>query len=187
MLAEKIYRGLKLRLWIQRQGRERFEWIRAAEELVWRHDRQAFRELARLARFDWGAAWEPDSWNAIDLQLERLERLSEKWSFQVALVVFPVAFQAQATFLEDEPQREILRRASTRAWPALDLLPRVRASDSEMRFYYDQYHPTPEGNDVLGRAVADFLYDALLTDLHGAAPPAEVPWSYAVGARPIGD
>ena len=34
--------------------------------LPWATDRAAFRQLADRARYDWGAAWQPESWDVID-------------------------------------------------------------------------------------------------------------------------
>jgi lysophospholipase L1-like esterase len=67
LLAETIYKNLKLRKWIKEQGEVRLGWTSEMNKMNWQDDRAAFLRLARRARYDWGAAWEADSWKVIEV------------------------------------------------------------------------------------------------------------------------
>jgi lysophospholipase L1-like esterase len=173
VLATKIYEQFLLRKWIEAQGENRFAWTRTSSRLDWRRNREAFLQLAFDARYDWGAAWQPSSWTVIDEEIERLQRLSLEWGFKVAVVIFPVSFQAQAAFLEDTPQRIMKSKASALGWPVLDVLPMARKDPQH--FFYDQCHPRVEANDRIGRALAELLKAGLLAEQQPREAGKETP------------
>lgn len=163
MLANRIYDWALLRRWLQERGEGRLAWVAATSRLDWQHDRTQFLELVALAPYDWGAAWQPGSWGEVDAQLARLEELGKLHGFRVVLVALPVAFQVQADFLEDAPQRELAALARARGFEFVDPLPALRAHAGE-RLFFDHCHPTPRGNDVVAQVLESFLAPSLRQD-----------------------
>jgi len=158
LLAETINKKFKLRRWIKEQGEDRLGWTSVMDKVDWANDREAFLELASMAKYDWGAAWEAESWDVIDREFSTLKALSKKHNFTVAIVAFPAAFQVYAKFLEDTPQRILREKADRLGFDYLDLLPILRKySEVEKGLYYDWCHPTVKTNDFIGRAIATFL------------------------------
>ena len=158
LAADKFYEKLVLWRWIRQQGGSRFAWIEAQNRLDWKHDPRAFQELAQLADFDWGAAWDAASWETIDRQLTRLEHHAKQNGFRVATLTFPVKFQVQATTADDSPQKTFAGLSRKHGFTNLDLLPLFRAHASE-DILFDQCHPTALMNGMIGAAVSDFLID----------------------------
>jgi lysophospholipase L1-like esterase len=159
LLAETIYKNLKLRNFIKEEGEDRLAWTSAMNKMNWAGDRDTFLKLASLARYDWGAAWDDNSWKVIDRELDRLKELSLKHGFKVAIVSFPVAFQVYADFLENTPQEIILKKAGSRSFYYLDLLPYLREYIRDHKdIYYDWCHPAVDTNDFIGKIIADFLF-----------------------------
>lgn len=155
MLCDRLYSTARLVAWAREQGREKFAWIWAVDELPWRTDRDAFAELTRLARFDWGMAWEEQSWTAVERGLDRIAALSDKLGFEVLAVAFPVRYQVEAEFVVDGPQRRLEQEATKRGWPTVDLLAAFRASGEPL--FYDFCHLRPEGNRIAAEHIADAL------------------------------
>ena len=158
LMVDKVYEKFALWRWFQQQGAERFAWIDAQHRLDWKGDHAAFLELARLAHYDWGAAWVEDSWRTIDQQLARLEHHARRNGFRVATLTFPVRFQVDAATREDAPQKTFAALARKHGFSNLDLLPLYRAHAGE-EIFFDWCHPTPAMNRTIGAAVADFLRD----------------------------
>ncbi|MCK4378311.1 MAG: hypothetical protein KAW01_03160, partial [Deltaproteobacteria bacterium] len=160
LLVETIYKNLRLREWIKDQGADRLEWTSAMNDMDWADDRKAFLKLASLARYDWGAAWETESWEVIDREFSTLKSLSQQHDFKVVVVAFPAAFQVYAGFVEDAPQRLLREKASRLGFYYLDLLPLLRKYRKEEKdIYYDWCHPTVKTNDFIGRILAEFLIE----------------------------
>jgi len=155
LVVDAAYRALVLRDWLKEQGDERFAWVDATDTLDWRGDRDEFLELARRARFDWGSAWQQESWELVDAELARLTRLVDRLGVPLAIIAFPVSFQVEADLLEDGPQRALRLRAERLGHPFLDLLPTLRAGGDDQ--FFDHCHPREATNAVIGAAVADFL------------------------------
>jgi uncharacterized OB-fold protein len=160
VLADKIYREAALGRWLRDTGEDRFGWTRQLRDPAWRTNREAFLRLAHAARYDWGAAWEEGSWARVDPELARLRGLSERHGFRVAVVLFPVRYQALTRFIENAPQRRIRGQAEALGWPVLDLLPLAREEGAG--FFFDTCHPTSQANDRIGRALAEFLRERVL-------------------------
>lgn len=159
LIAETIYTRLEESKWIEKQGAERFSWIAAAEKLEWRSSPEAFRKLTSLAQIDWGAAWEPSSWQVVEQHLQRLERLAHKAEAPVLVVAFPVIYQVEAEFIEDSPQRELAQLAQAHGFAYLDLLPTLRAHRTEQLFL-DHCHPSARGNEIIADAIVSSLVQA---------------------------
>jgi lysophospholipase L1-like esterase len=166
LLAETIYKNLKLRSFIKEEGEDRLAWASPMNKMNWAGDRNTFLKLAALARYDWGAAWEENSWGVIDRELDRLKELSLKHGFEVAIVAFPVAFQVYADFVEDTPQQRIKQAVGERDFSFLDLLPYLRDyRKTHKDIYLDWCHPAAKTNDLIGNIIADFLFRDF-PDLH---------------------
>lgn len=153
VLAAELYRSFKLERWFREQGELRYSWIGGLNQVHWRTDPASLDRLAWMARFDWGAAWQPDSWAKVDVELERLRSLSEKHGFRVLVMAFPVRYQVEAEFVDDGPQRTLAERARANGFGFLDLLPLLRAHRGEP-IYFDHCHPKAAANAWIGEALA---------------------------------
>jgi len=161
VLAQTIYRQLVLKKWVGNKGTDRFRWLGMAEKLPWQKDRQAFLQLASLAEYDWGSSWKEESWEIIERELARLKAHQEEQGFKVAIVTFPVSYQVYAEFIEAAPQLNMQKIAQKMDFAFLDLLPLLR-EHSDMNLFYDQCHPRPKANDIIGRRIAEFLKEEVL-------------------------
>jgi hypothetical protein len=161
VLAQVVYRELMLRNWVKEKGEARLRWPTEASKMPWKTDPALFFKFAELAEYDWGAAFRDDSWKVIDIQLARLKALSQQYGFKVAVIVFPVKYQVYTEYLEDKPQRLMEERARKMGFYYLDLLPLLREK-SDRDLFFDQCHPNREANDIIGRAIADFLRERVL-------------------------
>ncbi len=159
VVAESIYRAVALDRWMKRQGRKRFEWARKSNKLDWKNDPDAFHQLATMAEYDWGAAWDESSWATIREGFQRLKALAAAHRFKVAIMAFPVSFQVYATFLDDAPQQRVRKEASEQGFAFLDLLPLLRAHADE-ELFFDQCHPREHANELIGAALASFLRES---------------------------
>jgi len=162
LLAETVYKQMKVRQWLRDGGEDRVRWAEARKTLDWKRRREAFVEFARLANFDWGAAWVPSSWETVDRELDTLAGLSKEHGFRVAVVCFPVSYQVYADFVEDGPQRALGEKARQHGFAYLDLLPLLRRS-KESDLYFDHCHPREVPNTIIGRSIADFVHGEGLT------------------------
>lgn len=163
-LAEKLYYKLNLWRWIKNKGEDRFQWIYKQHTLDWVNNKEDFLKLTSLAKYDWGAAWQTDSWNIIDKELNKLKLLSKQYNFDVAIIVFPVSFQIYADFIEDFPQRILKEKITALGFYYFDLLPLLKKYKNE-DIYYDQAHLKKNANDIIGKAVANFIKDEMLFEL----------------------
>lgn len=157
VLWDTIYRRFLLRNWIKDKGSDRFAWATHWKELNWKSDPQAFKTLASMARYDWGAAWNGASWESVEKELDRLKELSAKHHFQVAVAIFPVRFQVESDFEDTFPQWAMTKLAQEKNFPVLDLLPTFRKHRTGPVLFFDQCHPTPHGQSVVAEALAPFL------------------------------
>jgi len=97
----------------------------------------------------------------VEGEFARLKRLSKKQGFKTAVIIFPVAYQVYADFLNNTPQEMVGKISRTYGFACLDLLPLLRQHRNQ-RLFYDICHPLPETNDMIGLAVADFMSNNLL-------------------------
>lgn len=161
-LATEVSRAFQLERWIKAQGEERFVWIYGLASGQWRKDPAALERLAWMARYDWGAAWQPESWKQVDVELARLRGLAQRHGFRVLIVAFPVRFQVEAEFLDDRPQKELANRARTNGFGFLNLLGLLRSHRGEAIFF-DHCHPVASANAWIGEALAQCIRDDYLT------------------------
>lgn len=156
LLFNKIYEKIKLDKWLRKKWPDRFEWISLQDKLDWKNKHQDFMRLALAAQYDWGAAWDKNSWYVIDEQLRKLKSLAHNNSFKVVVVCFPANYQVYTEFLEDYPQRTMQKKAKELGFYYLDLLPYLRNYRQDDLFF-DQCHLKERANDIVGRAIADFI------------------------------
>ncbi|MEW6775164.1 MAG: hypothetical protein AB1405_02645 [Bdellovibrionota bacterium] len=156
VLADQLYKTMKT--WKRDRNLEKteFRWITEDKRLDWKKDPGDFQELARLARFDWGAAWDESSWTLVDEEYARLRSLAKQHGFQVVTAALPVRYQVEAEFLEDLPQRTLQKKAAEAGFGFIDFLPFLREHRGE-HLFFDQCHLTVEGNEIAGKALAEFL------------------------------
>lgn len=157
-LAEFIYKEFHLMKWFAQTGKFRFEWFEMMDRIDWRGSADGFQALADAARFDWGAAWQDDSWKQVERHFGRLRELSRAHKFEVMIVVLPVYFQVYSDILDDRPQKKVAAIGAEMGFPVLDLLPVLR-SMKDKELFYDHCHPLPATNGIMGLALKNFIYD----------------------------
>ncbi|MEZ4753898.1 MAG: hypothetical protein R3A13_06250 [Bdellovibrionota bacterium] len=156
ILAETIYTNLLESNWKQEQQELRFGWLNKQNTLAWKNDRKAFLKLAKSARYDWGAAWETDSWEIVQQGFQELKSLADKSGFKVLVSILPVSFQVYADFIEDSPQQKLKEISKTNNFSSLDLLPILRRHNDQDLFF-DQCHPKPIANKIIAEALSDLI------------------------------
>ncbi len=107
IVLSKVYNNFILWKWIKNKGKDRFKWIYEYKNINWQDNKQTFLELAGMAKYDWGAAWDPKSWEILNPYFTKLKELAEENKFRVLLVVFPVTFQVYADYTENYPQQAL--------------------------------------------------------------------------------
>lgn len=125
----------------------------------WRDSDAAFNEEIADTFFDWGYAWSEDAWANMGETLALMKQVASDHDFELFVVLFPVKQQVQSRLLRDEPQRRFEDVMRGLALPHLDLLPALRekfAADGH-DVYYDHCHYRPEGDELIGRLIADSL------------------------------
>jgi hypothetical protein len=162
VLAAELYRAFRLQRWLKEQGEPRWGWTYEVDRIQWRKDPAALDRLAWLARYDWGAAWQSESWAKVDIEFARLRDLAGRHRFRVLLMAFPVRFQVDADFVDDRPQKALAERARANGFGFLDLLPLLRSRRSET-IYFDHCHPLAAANAWIGEALAQRIRSDYLT------------------------
>ncbi|MBI2020017.1 hypothetical protein HYS94_01200 [Candidatus Daviesbacteria bacterium] len=162
VLINRLYEGLIWREWIKQKGIDRFNW-KGGEKLNWQQDRAAFLQFAKMAKYDWGAAWEEDSWPTVDEEFKKLHSLSQTNGFKVVVVAFPVIYQINSDFLENTPQRILQQKTKDLGFYYIDLLPILRENRNQ-DLYFDWAHPKEFANDLIGKYIADFFISSVLTE-----------------------
>jgi hypothetical protein len=125
----------------------------------WRDSDAAFNEEIADTFFDWGYAWSEDAWAKMGETLALMKQVARDHDFELFVVLFPVKQQVQSRLRRDEPQRRFEDLTRALGLPHLDLLPALRdkfASDGH-DVYFDHCHYRPEGDEFIGRLIADSL------------------------------
>lgn len=165
VFAETIYKKMKLQKWIKEKGFDRTSWYEDGfKSLNWMNDNAEFKKWADLAKMDWGAAWDDQSWVIVDRELDRLKALSEKHGFKVAVICFPVTYQVYSNILENSPQKTIEQKSAILNFKFLDLLPVLRNNKHGSRLFFDHCHPTERAHQIIGKEIADFIRTELLSN-----------------------
>ncbi len=130
-----------------------------AVEGDWRDREATFNQEIADTFFDWGYAWSEDAWVRMGETLALMKQVARDHDFELFVVLFPVRHQVQSRLLRDEPQRRFEDMVRALGLPYLDLLPPLRdkfARDGH-DLYYDHCHYRPEGDELIGRLIADAL------------------------------
>jgi lysophospholipase L1-like esterase len=159
-LAEFIYKRIRLYSWIEEKGAERFAWTALQSTLNWKENQKDFQTLVDAAQYDWGAGWSPSSIKVITPLVERIKEHTLQQDTPLAITILPVAYQVHAEFLNDTPQQLLKKMAQTLKIPALDFLPSLRIHKAK-KLYYDQCHPTPEGNAFMATVLNPFVEELI--------------------------
>lgn len=168
VLAQTIYRAYKLKQYQKGKMKEAYPygWLNVPPPHDWRTNRHSLSGYAKVAKKDWGAAWESDSWVGIEEQMKRLQALAQKHDFKVVLVAFPVSFQVDAEYVEDAPQQRLRNLANKYNFHFFDFLPVFRSYATQRTLFLDWCHLTVDGHDIVGKELASFLSENVLKDLH---------------------
>ncbi|MFA5031935.1 MAG: SGNH/GDSL hydrolase family protein [bacterium] len=125
----------------------------------WKTDRSEFLNLTYVNRFDWGAPWNSDAcYDNFRKYIRELKDLAQKNNFKLVIVFFPVEYQLETTFLEDNPQGKFTKIAGEEDVLFLDLLPLMR--DCNIRpdsLYFDWCHLTLKGHQFTAEKISQFL------------------------------
>lgn len=160
IVIDTIVRELEVRKWLDKSKVDRFGWKSLVDTTPWRTDPQAFRALAAAAPFDWGSAWNDDSWVTVERGFKKIQELTHSRGARFGVVIMPVKYQVDAEFKDDAPQQragEILR---TLGIPYLSLLDLEREHRSE-EIFYDWCHPNERGNEIIAPAIEKFIRENL--------------------------
>lgn len=113
---------------------------------------------------DWGNAWSQKYWEKILPLIDMMKQTAGDEKFRLAVVFFPVAYQITDKGADKEPQERFAREMSKRNIPSLDLLPILKEKYDRggANLFYDQCHYTEEGNDFVGKNIAEFLKQTVL-------------------------
>jgi lysophospholipase L1-like esterase len=168
-LADVLYQKLTMWRWVQQQGEDRLAWISVSRKMDWPKDQAEFSTLVSAAKYDWGSAWDPDSWSSLYPQFVELKTLAESGrrdGRKIVFVVFPVAYQVYPPYDSGFPQAHAREMASKLGFYYLDLLPLLRAHAVQSRepLFYDVCHPTPAGHALIARDIADFIKAKVLAE-----------------------
>jgi sugar lactone lactonase YvrE/lysophospholipase L1-like esterase len=123
----------------------------------WHESDGAFNREIVDAFGDWGYAWTDDAWRKMEETLTLMKQVAADHDAELYVVLLPVRQQVEAKKLRDEPQRQFERVAQKLGLRYLNLLPTLRekfAAD-HTDFYYDHCHMRPEGNELVGRLIAE--------------------------------
>ncbi len=156
IVIDTIVRELEVRKWLDKSKVDRFAWKSLLDTTPWKTDPQAFRALAAAAPFDWGSAWNEDSWSTVERGVQKIQELTQRHGARLGVVIMPVKYQVVADFKDDLPQQRagaILSRLGIPYMSLLDLEREYRTED----IFYDWCHPNERGNEIIAPAIENFI------------------------------
>ncbi|MCB4755440.1 MAG: hypothetical protein LHV69_00330 [Elusimicrobia bacterium] len=133
----------------------RFDWAEPYMKGEWVNDPKAFEELIRLARYDWGDAWNEKSQIMMFQKIKSLRDMTVARNARFGVVALPLHAQIYAAFeapLVDAPQTKLIEFCRQENIPCLNLLPALRKHKAEALFY-DNCHYTPRGNEIVAEEI----------------------------------
>jgi hypothetical protein len=127
-------------------------------EGVRRCERLSVRSLA----YDPDAPGVEGAWKITLENLGKIFEFCKTREIPVVVCVFPFTFQFDDVDALSEPQRRVCQFAREHEVPVLDLLPVLAQRLEEQRakpedYFVDADHPSPRGNEVISKAMADFI------------------------------
>ncbi len=149
------YRTLLMRLHLY-QGPipARFAWVDAWREGGWRHDPLEWQRLVAEARYDWGAGWEEDTWEAVTTELRKILRWCDEHDAVLGVCYFPVQVEVEGPIDASIPASRLGQVCETLGLPFLDLAPILRGCGG---CFIDQCHLTPEGHRRVASALGSWI------------------------------
>lgn len=124
----------------------------------WKTKRNEFLNLTSQA--DWGIPWNKDAcYDNFRKYIRELKDLTQKENFKLVVVFFPVEYQLETKFLEDEPQKRLTKITAEENTLSLDLLPLMRGNIKPDSIYYDWCHLTIKGHQFVAEKITQFLKD----------------------------
>jgi len=139
----------------------RFRWINTFTKREWVTNQDKMKQLIKSADLDWGLAWKPESWIAIDQYIQEMQEVTQSAGCPLTVVCFPVSVQVESNFTSvDKPQLHLSKICRSRSIPFLNLLPSFRHWNTmvEESLFFDLCHPTPLAHQKTAQVVSEFLY-----------------------------
>jgi len=155
-LYKWVWKRLLVSHFLGRKARNRWDWRNEFVNGDWRTDSSSYQRVIQGADLDFGAAWQQESWKAIDQGLAQFQDLARENNFKLAILIFPVAVQVKSLVADDYPQQQLKKLCETRNIPCLDLLPILKQHQGE-DIYFDHCHLNALGHQIISRHIADFL------------------------------
>ena len=130
----------------------------------WATSDAAFNRLIHDTYLDVGFAWSGKYWEIIERNGRLFQQVEAENDFKLVFILFPFRHQVQTGLTRNEPQQQFEEVMGRLGVEHLDLLPLLRRKYREdgVNVYYDQCHMKPEGNEFVGRAIADHIVDHVL-------------------------
>ncbi|HIA64710.1 TPA: SGNH/GDSL hydrolase family protein [Candidatus Poribacteria bacterium] len=138
----------------------RFRWINTFAKREWVTNQGEMRQLIESADLDWGVAWKPESWIAINRYIQEMQEVTQSAGCPLAVVCFPVSVQVESDFLSaDEPQQHLSTICQSRSIPFLNLLLSFRHWNTMVGelLFFDLCHPKPLAHKKVAKVISEFL------------------------------
>jgi lysophospholipase L1-like esterase len=160
-LAGFVYDSVRRSLVAKHLYRDRrFDWAQPYMAGKWATDAGEFMNVVRLAKYDWGDAWNETSMKWMEGKILGLKEFCEARGIRFVVVALPEHAQVYARFrspIVDQPQDDLAAFAQSHGIKLLNLLPLLRPAAAKERLFYDNCHYTPRGNEVVAGLILDFL------------------------------
>jgi len=149
------YRRLLMALHLYRSPLlARFAWVDLWREGRWKTEPDVLDSLVDLARFDWGAAWLPESWESVSHELKLIKRWCGVRDIAMGVFYLPVDVQIEGSRELRYPSEMLGRVCSTLDIPFHDTVPILEGCIS---CFMDQCHLTPEGHRRIAEELRAWL------------------------------
>lgn len=131
------------------------------ETADWENHEEGLNSLIAEHFDDWGYAWSDDYWQRIGETLKLINSELKNRNIKLIVTLFPVRYQVESSYLSNYPQVRFSKLMDELNIANFDLLPILRGkySVSHQNYFYDQCHYIPEGNIIIGNALANFISD----------------------------
>jgi lysophospholipase L1-like esterase len=131
----------------------------ASKRLAEREMSSEFRRLADERFASWGNMWSDEAWIRMRKDIFEMVEIANEAAVPIVFVAYPVTSQIVVEHADDFPQKELRKNLEMVQTKMLDLLPVFRRLYQEEGLlpFYDEGHPTPEGNLVIAREIKKFI------------------------------
>jgi lysophospholipase L1-like esterase len=120
-----------------------------------------FRQIAIDRFVGWGNMWSDEAWERMRKDILDMVESAKRKGITIAFVAYPVTSQISIDSADTFPQLELKRILDSVNVKVLDLLPTFRTlfiGEKKLPFY-DEGHPTAEGNMIIAREINRFIRD----------------------------